>query len=122
MPRLWRLMPVLGSTSPEPKPEAFDWISDTPMPLAVDRAEVRRVAVADPAPIDSTHARYRSGRVAWRSDCKQVVAVGGVAEHVGSVVPGGGGRLDQQVGPADVVGVGRQVEPTRPVRRHRASR
>ena len=30
-PRLCRLICVFGSTSHEPNPEAFDWISDTPM-------------------------------------------------------------------------------------------
>ena len=31
IPRLWRLMPVVGSTRWLPKPEAFDWMSDTPI-------------------------------------------------------------------------------------------
>ena len=39
-------MPVLGSTSPDPKPAAFDWISDTRHAGAVDRAQVGGVAIA----------------------------------------------------------------------------
>ena len=33
-PRFCRLMPVPGTTTPEPKPEKFDWIIDTIMPPA----------------------------------------------------------------------------------------
>ena len=33
-PRFCRLMPVPGTTTPEPKPMKFDWIIDTIMPLA----------------------------------------------------------------------------------------
>ena len=45
-------------------------------------------------------------------DLQQRVAVGGVAEDVGPIEAGGRRGLDQQVGEADVVGVGRQVEAT----------
>ena len=87
--------------------------------LAVDRAQVGRVAVAPGA------HRFEARSVSIMSircgdGLQQRVAVGGVAEHVGTVEAGGRRRLDQQVRPADVVGVGRQIEPTRPARRRRA--
>ncbi len=31
-PRFWRLMPVPGTTTPEPNPEKFDWMYDTIIP------------------------------------------------------------------------------------------
>ena len=40
-PRLCRLMPVDGSKRWLPKPEAFDWMSETPDPVAVDDAQAR---------------------------------------------------------------------------------
>ena len=43
-------------------------------------------------------------------------------EHVGPVVAGGGGRLDQQVGPLRVVGIVGQVEPRRRARAAPSSR
>ena len=88
--------------------------------LAVDGAQVGRVAVAARCPPVATTARCRSCRSARRSTASRCVAVGRVAEHVGTVEAGGRGRLDQQVREANVVGVGRQVEPAGQLGRSRA--
>ena len=78
--------------------------------VAVDGAEVGRVTVA--AGAQRSEARSVSiMSTPPTAIAPRAVAVGGVAEHVGSVEPGGGGSLDQQVGEAHVVGVGRQVQP-----------
>ena len=85
--------------------------ADAP-PVAIDsgRAQIRRVAVDawrhTPARgFQSDHVETLVDRVDER------VAVGVFVEGIGTVVPGGGRRFDQEVGPAWVVGVVRQIEP-----------
>ena len=72
-PRLWRLIPVVGSTSHDPKPEALDWIRLTAIPAAsaVHRYVVSPGAGGDrPAAgaleVDEAGARRRSRRAGRR--------------------------------------------------------
>ena len=46
-------------------------------------------------------------------DVEEFLAVGLVVELMGTIAPGGGRRLDQQMRPVFVIGVGRQVEAGR---------
>ena len=117
MPRLWRLMPVFGSTSHEPNPAAFDWISDTPIPCVVGGAQVRGVAGGGRA-TDGGSARCGSIRLDRGVDRgQQRDAVGPFVQDVGTVVPGGRGRLDQQVRPLRVVGIVGEADRARPAAR-----
>ena len=120
-PRLCRLMPVVGSTSHEPKPEAFDWIRLTAQPAVVGRAQVRRVAGVG----CRRSAAARSGSIVpARRDgaSEQSGAVGAVVEHVRAIERGGLHGLDEQVGPLDVVRRAGQPDPLRRARRWPSAR
>ena len=103
-PRLWRLMPVFGSASHEPRPEAFDWISDTPMPLP---STVQRYVVSPRSPgpwrCDDLWRSISSARAVDRIE--QRPPVGAIVEDGGPVEAGGGRALDQDVRPLRIVGI-----------------
>ena len=97
-------MPVVGSTSHDPKPDALDWIRLTAIPPA---SAVHRYVVSPAAAATGRlPARSTSTRPAARLDRgEQRGAVGPLVEHVGPVERGRRRRLDEEVRPARVVGV-----------------
>ena len=103
MPRLCSPMPVAGSKSSEPNPDALDWISDTPMR---SRSTAHRYIVSPapralagaPARAGSTSARRRADLVA----VEQPADVGALVQHRRAVVRGGARGLDEQVRPRAV--------------------
>ncbi|GAB3902302.1 hypothetical protein GCM10027612_67210 [Microbispora bryophytorum subsp. camponoti] len=98
---------MLGSKSRLPKPDAFDWMSETPIPSP--STTHRYVVSPGPAGASGRGAplgvdqRAAGGGRAERRD-------GGLVEDVEPVVPGRPGRLHQQVGPARVGRVGGRSE------------
>ena len=120
-PRLWRLMPVVGSTSHDPNPAALDWIRLTAMPLAsavhryvVSPAASRRPAGAGLLDVDEVRARpsMASSRAApsapsWSTS--------------GRSNAGGRRRLDEEVRPRRVVGIVGQADARRRAGRRRAA-
>ena len=113
-------MPVFGSTSHEPNPAAFDWISDTPIPWV---SAVHRYVVSPARPGDGRRLgalrvdQARSGL----DRGQQGDAVGPFVQDVGTVEPGRRRRLDQQVRPLRVVGIVGEAELRSPAAPHRAS-
>ena len=83
-PRLCRLMPVVGSTSHEPKPAALDWIRLTASPEA---SAVHRYVVSPAAAATGRRpARCEVDEVGPGLDRgQQGRAVGSLVEHVGTV-------------------------------------
>ena len=94
-----RLIPVVGSTIHDPKPDAFDWIRLTARP---DRSAVHRYVVSPAfAATGRRDARLGVDLVATIEDPREhAVGVGLVVEQRGPVVGDGGRGLDQQVRPA----------------------
>ena len=80
-PRSWRLMPVVGSTSHDPKPDALDWIRLTAVPPA---SAVHRYVVSPGAggnrPVAGVLDVDEPGALVDRR--QQCGAVGPVVEHV----------------------------------------
>ena len=108
-PRLCRLMPVDGSNRWLPKPEAFDWMSDTPTPSP----STTHSAVVSPtlAPTPRWERAVDGDRFATRREAlgaHERAAVGRVVQHRGAVVARLLRRLDQQVRPERIVGVVRK--------------
>ena len=101
-PRLCRLMPVVGSTSHDPKPAALDWIRLTASPEA---SAVHRYVVSPAAAANGRRpARCEVDEVGPGLDRgQQGLPVGRLVEHVGTVEGGGRRRLDEHVRPLRVV-------------------
>ena len=108
-----------GLDEVEPKSSALDCVSETPRPSAssahrcvVSPSPMRATSGAGVPPPGATSGGAIGARIdaaaaaARRSGCEQRVAVGAVEEHRRAVVAHGAPRLDEEMGPLGIVGIG----------------